>query len=621
MGALKLTSNKSSNRFELSEKYLPDIWDVTSWSVYIDATETNQKKWRNRAGKNHNYGIDFSEIECEDIKDELKYCFHFDFESGISIASIGEKYGRIKNYIKYYNDRQYKSIIETDISDFEIYIQTSLGLKKTVNSDKRVSVKEGKMVKKSRPNKIITTLQTMINIVKEYNEKDLGMYEKDIWHSSELPVLEESKEYNRKIDFSSISNTEFKNQLKEFCKHQLNTITFSSGNIYANSVSCFFTWLNDSHLEIIHLNELNREVLEEYFIWLRTKSGFSRYKINLLILQLKVFFETGILLELDNFPTSTLILENDYAFKHKREAHPFVDSELRTIIEFIPKLNPKVYGRIIYCILNLGCRINEILRLKVNQLKQYDDGSYYLILYQFKTRAEYQKSISDSAAKIMLAEINNNKKIHGDNVDYVFLNESGRPINQGELNRVINTYIINNNIKDRDGKLLHCNTHRFRSTLACNLMNSGYDVESTGKLLGQKSLSSLGYYAVVSDEKVIEQLTPRMEKDELLISNIGKFDEKTLSDYNNPTQLCNGWCVRSTTMGQCAKANHCLECNMFIPTLAHLSMYEMQLRQVEAAIEVAKANDMDLLVERNEKTKASLEKIISRIRERREKNE
>lgn len=61
-------------------------------------------------------------------------------------------------------------------------------------------------------------------------------------------------------------------------------------------------------------------------------------------------------------------------------------------------------------------------------------------------------------------------------------------------------------------------------------MNSGYDVESTGKLLGQKSLSSLGYYAVVSDEKVIEQLTPRMEKDELLISNIGKFDEKTLSD-------------------------------------------------------------------------------------------
>lgn len=60
---------------------------------------------------------------------------------------------------------------------------------------------------------------------------------------------------------------------------------------------------------------------------------------------------------------------------------------------------------------------------------------------------------------------------------------------------------------------------------------------------------------------------------------------------------------------------------MFIPTLAHLSMYEMQLRQVEAAIEVAKANDMDLLVERNEKTKASLEKIISRIRERREKNE
>lgn len=37
---------------------------------------------------------------------------------------------------------------------------------------------------------------------------------------------------------------------------------------------------------------------------------------------------------------------------------------------------------------------------------------------------------------------------------------------------------------------------------------------------------------------------------------------------------------------------------MFIPTFAHLSMYEMQLRQVEASIAVAKTNGMDLIVKK-----------------------
>ena len=60
---------------------------------------------------------------------------------------------------------------------------------------------------------------------------------------------------------------------------------------------------------------------------------------------------------------------------------------------------------------------------------------------------------------------------------------------------------------------------------------------------------------------------------------------------------------------------------MFAPTLSYLSMYEMQLKEVEASIAIAKSNNMDLVVEKNLKTKASLEKIISKIRERRNTNE
>lgn len=59
--------------------------------------------------------------------------------------------------------------------------------------------------------------------------------------------------------------------------------------------------------------------------------------------------------------------------------------------------------------LSFGCRISELLHLKPEQLK-CDNGEYSIILYQYKTKAEYENPISEFAAKIMLSEVKHNKK-------------------------------------------------------------------------------------------------------------------------------------------------------------------------------------------------------------------
>lgn len=64
------------------------------------------------------------------------------------------------------------------------------------------------------------------------------------------------------------------------------------------------------------------------------------------------------------------------------------------------------------------------------------------------------------------------------------------------------------------------------------------------------------------------------------------------------TPLCNGFCVRNPEMGACPKANACLSCGLFKPSIEYLNYYCMQLNEVEATIQVAKANDMDLLLEK-----------------------
>lgn len=624
MAAIKLCVQERPD-FGLTGRYVEDVWEVCKWDMYINATKKQQDRWKERTGVKYEYKMDFTIFDNIHIREEFKYCAFLIIESNKSnVASLGEVYTRLKRISKYYNSKTYSSITETDFDDYISYLVDNGYAQKTQGGNVAL-VNRNEFTKTERTNRYITTLHTyveQINAFYENNSEDglIDEYDKDIWKAHNLTITDSHIDSNRSMNFSDIHNLEFKNHLKAFAKNRLTAITFTSVNSYVTSIKIFYKWLDENKAEIIHLEQLSRNDMEEYFIWLRTQSGYSQYQININILNLKVFFEYGILLELDNFPQFSLILNTDYAIKTKKQANPFTDEELKSIIKLIPKLKP-IYGKILYCSFTTGCRLSEILYLTPEQIKQYPDGKYYLLLYQFKTHAEYEKSIPDSTAKIILNQINLNTKKYKEKQKYIFISDRNNVVTQSALHKAVNLALVKYQVKDRNGNILHCNSHRFRSTLATNLLNSGYDVETTGKLLGQKNLKSLGYYANVTNEQTKEQLAPRIEKDELLISNIGKIDAQVLSDYNNPIQLCNGWCTRSVTMGQCAKANHCLECNMFIPTFAHLSMYEMQLRQVEASIAVAEANGMDLIVQKNMKTKVALQNIIAKIRERRTANE
>ena len=160
------------------------------------------------------------------------------------------------------------------------------------------------------------------------------------------------------------------------------------------------------------MSELNRDILEDYFVYLRTESGLTQYLINHSIWNLKIFFETIDLLDLPNIPEFNLILETDYAFKTEKAPNPFTKEELESIKGIIPKLE-KPYNLILFCLFMLGCRVGEILNLKISQIRKHSDGSYYILLYQYKTKAEYEKPLVDALAKLINSQIAYNKKRFG----------------------------------------------------------------------------------------------------------------------------------------------------------------------------------------------------------------
>ena len=182
--------------------------------------------------------------------------------------------------------------------------------------------------------------------------------------------------------------------------------------------------------------------------------------------------------------------------------------------------------------------------------------------------------------------------------------------------RIARKTIKENNILDRDGNILHFGTHRFRATFGTNLFKENYDATTVQQLLGQKSSNSLTYYVDVNNKDVLKQIKPRLDRDNYIIENLDNLDNIDINDYPKTLPLCNGYCSKPLELGLCKKLNHCLECNLFVPSMEFLSHYERQLKEVETAISLLKDDGFDLLLEQNLRTKEALKKIIQKITER-----
>ena len=601
--------------FGLIEPFSSDVWKIIDWDYYKNASKEQQEGWKERSNATQNT-MDFSYINNPIIREELKYCMYKYFQSNVLPRTLADKYDLLKQFIKFFNANEYESITHTDIDEFENYIKNVAKLKTKINNGTRINVTNLQVEPVTKRSKYTSFLSTCIKWVSKYldnlNEKDI--YKRDTWYASELPNGKDNSEMI--IYFGDIANDEFKIALKEYCKHRSANISFLTVADCKRNIVRFYDFLEENYPDIKCLSELNRDILEDYFVYLRTESGLTQYLINHSIWNLKIFFETIDLLDLPNIPEFNLILETDYAFKTEKAPNPFTKEELESIKGIIPKLE-KPYNLILFCLFMLGCRVGEILNLKISQIRKHSDGSYYILLYQYKTKAEYEKPLVDALAKLINSQISYNKKRFGENAIYVFSGKKeDKPIAPSTLTQNISRVLFEENILDKDGKPLHCNTHRFRSTFATNLLQSGVEPNSVSKMLGQKCSDSVYYYIDVTDKEKQSYLKPRLEADQVLITNLGKLDDKVFSDYENPIPLCNGWCVKNSAFGVCKKANHCISCDAFVPTFAHIASYERQLQEIEATIAISKANCMQLMLNNALKTKESLEKILKKLYEK-----
>lgn len=146
-----------------------------------------------------------------------------------------------------------------------------------------------------------------------------------------------------------------------------------------------------------------------------------------------------------------------------------------------------------------GMRISELCTLKQNDVNLFDG----IILIYGKGDKERRIQIGNNDVIHILKEYEIDFQNEIKNCNYFFANQSGKPLSDQAVRRMINKY------SDLAAIDLHITPHMFRHTFATSLLESDVDIRYIQEMLGHSSINITEIYTHVTVAKQKDILTTK----------------------------------------------------------------------------------------------------------------
>lgn len=154
-----------------------------------------------------------------------------------------------------------------------------------------------------------------------------------------------------------------------------------------------------------------------------------------------------------------------------------------------------------------GMRISELCALKNNDVNLFDGT----ILIHGKGDKERRIQIGNDAVIHILEEYKNNYLFEIQNCKHFFANQSGNPLSDQAVRRMINKYTSLAAID------LHITPHMFRHTFATCLLEADVDIRYIQEMLGHSSINITQIYTHVAVAKQKDILTTKHPRKDMHI--------------------------------------------------------------------------------------------------------
>lgn len=369
----------------------------------------------------------------------------------------------------------------------------------------------------------IRYLERVLNFLELDNGQDEA--DKDIWDLSKLgiEIRLDLIRTCRTINFTKILQPDIRQELKKAIFFHLKTEAVGSVQKEMTAMRRFSKYLSEKYPKIESCAELDREVFEEYLIYLKTEdTGAKQFRAELT--RLRAVIET--IGSMYQYPQlKSIILNRDIPPTSKAEFKTYSDAELKRLNAFLVKADEQT-ARLMVIHQMLGTRISDTLTLSVHCLSE-KDGEIIIRIKQMKTHA-YEKPISQELAALIRKAIQYTKERCGE-TEYIFVNENDpeKPLRYSTLQARILQLIYKEDIRDDNGNLFGFGTHMYRHYYGVKLTEMHLDDWTIARLLGHSSLKNVKYYRKMSNQILADE-TRRVRNmlSEMILANLDGWDEE-----------------------------------------------------------------------------------------------
>lgn len=440
----------------------------------------------------------------------------------------------------------------------------------------------------------------------------------DTWPTERMPVwivphpgLKSSKPV--RILFRRIPQEGIASDCKRWALHMLKSYSAQSVTSDITSLTTFFRRVFEADPSVVSTADLRRENVTDFMGWVND-GGCSAQTGGSALSALRRFLGTIKLMGLE-VPAKPIVYKKDRFKQKKKDPEYFSRAEQRRLIRHLDDLE-QPYRRMLTVHYQVGMRASELCLLTEGCLKRTVEGTWYLDYFQYKTKKPNSVPVTPEVKEAITLALQESKREHGPGCRYVFANGVDMPVTRDEYERALERYVKRNGVYADDRTLLNVRTHKFRSTVATNMINNPGidDPYLVAMYLGQVGLGQLDRYAAIHGSTMMECLAPITERDEMFIRSLGQAEVASPDLDEMGLPLCNGRCLKPADSGKCDSYNACYGCAMFKPSRDSLDIFEHQLAEVEKRIVMAEANGFDRILEMNMVAKKQLEDIISKIK-------
>lgn len=333
---------------------------------------------------------------------------------------------------------------------------------------------------------------------------DISEYEKDVWNLDRLDIKVRNDESNPtcSVNFGSISQKNMKDEMKRIALVEFGYKTVRSVVRDIAGMGYFSSFLKAEHPGVQSLCDLNREIIEDYIIYLTTESDRGSSANKDLVLIKNILALAARMFEAEEL--KKLVLYTDYRKNVKPVYRSYSDREIAEVNRLYRQIDEQA-GRVFILQQLLGCRISEALKLKQDCISE-EKGIFLINIYQTKVSRSYRKPVNKEIVALIEASIEYTNTLYGP-CEYVFVRDRhpDQPMQYAYIAGQLRHAIFCNDARMDNGERFGVGTHLMRHAYGKRLTEMHLDDEIIAKLLGHNGTRSVGNYRRMGDMALAEE--------------------------------------------------------------------------------------------------------------------